>query len=526
MSKTTTTTATATNAPSGAALVHVDPATLVIETNVRTRVDLDEAFVASIAARGILEPVVAHRREDGALAVLYGQRRTLAAVRAEQAVIPVYLVPTPTEADRVVDQMGENDHRSALSTGERVAGFAQLAALGLSAGQIAAKTATKRAHVQAAITTSASATATEAANRYTFLTLEQSAVLAEFDAAPEVVEALVAAAQRGGFEHAAQRARDEQARTALRQDAEQELTDAGITVIPSPAYDATVKHLSQLVDAQGKTITAGDHATCPGHAACVRLQFDWITEHPGDDSDSESEDSQEEADDDQDERDQEEDGEDEQDGEEVPTARQRCVETMVAVYLCREPAKHGHRLASAARATARVPASDLSETERAEQAAQRREVIECNKAWISAQKVRRAWMTTFAARKAAPKNAAQFIAATITGHPALLARAMDYRNTLAYDLLGHTIDAASFTRPALVSETTTAARAQVVTVVVMLAAYEEATARDDWRRVSPATTRYLRYIASQGYPLADVERRACGEEPASTAEQDAEQSER
>ena len=58
-------------------LVHVDPSTLLIDTNVRTQVRLDAKFKASIKTHGVLQPIVAISTDEG-LHVRFGQRRTLA----------------------------------------------------------------------------------------------------------------------------------------------------------------------------------------------------------------------------------------------------------------------------------------------------------------------------------------------------------------------------------------------------------------------------------------------------------------
>jgi ParB family chromosome partitioning protein len=123
-------------------LEQADPRTLVLAANVRADARLDKAFVASIRDRGVLVPIVAHR-DAGVLRVLYGQRRTLAAVEVGRATVPVYVVDVPDgekarEAGRIVDQLIENDHRTDLRDAERAAAFQQLSVLGLTASQIAA----------------------------------------------------------------------------------------------------------------------------------------------------------------------------------------------------------------------------------------------------------------------------------------------------------------------------------------------------------------------------------------------------
>ena len=62
----------------------LDPATLTVDINVRKDAALTKEFVASIKEHGVLVPVVAHRKDDGTVHVLMGQRRTRAAVEAER----------------------------------------------------------------------------------------------------------------------------------------------------------------------------------------------------------------------------------------------------------------------------------------------------------------------------------------------------------------------------------------------------------------------------------------------------------
>jgi len=50
--------------------IEVDPAKLFLGPNVRPAVRLNKSFVASIRERGVLEPVVTYRGDDGTLVVL------------------------------------------------------------------------------------------------------------------------------------------------------------------------------------------------------------------------------------------------------------------------------------------------------------------------------------------------------------------------------------------------------------------------------------------------------------------------
>jgi ParB family transcriptional regulator, chromosome partitioning protein len=63
-------------APAVGTIEHLDPHTLVLDTNVRDEADLDAEFIASIKEHGVLIPIAAIRASDGQLRVRAGQRRT------------------------------------------------------------------------------------------------------------------------------------------------------------------------------------------------------------------------------------------------------------------------------------------------------------------------------------------------------------------------------------------------------------------------------------------------------------------
>jgi len=67
------------------------------------------------------------------------------------------------------------------------------------------------------------------------------------------------------------------------------------------------------------------------------------------------------------------------------------------------------------------------------------------------------------------------------------------------------------------------ARAHVLTLGVVLAAYEAATSVQSWHTVQVATSRYLTYLDECGYTLSDVERRACGQDPLPASDEPDEQ---
>ena len=165
-------------------LRHVNPGTLVMLDNVRSNAKTNAKMVGSIKQHGVLQPITARECEDG-LVVLYGHRRTLAAIEAGCATVPVLVIPAGDDpAARIITQMGENDHRDGITDLDRANAYAQLALIGLSAHQIARKTGRPVAEVKAG-TTVANSDAAQKAISDAEVTLEEAAILAESRTTPK-----------------------------------------------------------------------------------------------------------------------------------------------------------------------------------------------------------------------------------------------------------------------------------------------------------------------------------------------------
>lgn len=463
-------------------LLDVDPATLIIGANARLDPRVDKALVASIRERGVLQPITAYRNDTGDLVVVAGQRRTLAAVQAARTTVPVVVGPAPHDADRIVDQVVENVHRDGLTTAERVTAAHQLALLGVSAAQIAKRTASPRADVDASLAVAKSTTAAAALKEHD-LTLDQAAALAEFEDDQAAADRLLGAASDtwlGRFDHVVQQlrnARDEAAREAT---AAATLMPGVAVLAQEPAWDGPARALEWLTDDAGEVLTAHGHATCPGHAGMVEEVYAL------------------------------DDGETEDDVTLEPGEVLLDRRVYQPHYLCRDPQAYGHT--DIRPGPHRHSPSTATETARDQQTAERREVIANNKAWAAAETVRRDWLRAFLARKTAPKDTAAFLAEAIAWCDFALRHALENGNTLAHDLLGIAPVDGYDKRGTAVAEALRTApdgRAHVVALGLILAAYEEATSRDSWRRHDLATRRYLRWIQAHGYELADVEQLAC-----------------
>ncbi|QIS43565.1 ParB N-terminal domain-containing protein (plasmid) [Clavibacter capsici] len=97
---------------------HIDANTLIIEANVRRITVLTVESIQSIKASGVITPVLARLDERGNMFLHAGQRRLLGAREACVPTIPVYVIDADeTTADRIVQQMVENDQREVLTHG-------------------------------------------------------------------------------------------------------------------------------------------------------------------------------------------------------------------------------------------------------------------------------------------------------------------------------------------------------------------------------------------------------------------------
>lgn len=470
--------------------VHVAPSTLLLKRNIR-EAKPDADLIRSVKDLGVVQPIVAVLTDDGDLVVRTGHRRTLAGIEAGDAPVPVYITghdsdDNAAEIDRIIRQRDENTHRAGLSTADDLGVVGQLAAFGLSAAQITKKTRIKRANVDTALSVLDSDLAKAATLRYESLTLDQAAAVADFEDQPETVKALIAAASTGQFEHVAQRARDDRARTQAMREATEAIQATGVTVIDRPTHGSPALRVDRLVSIEdGTDVDQSTHASCPGHVAW--LGQDWVYVDTNGDPIPDEEDMDPEVD------------------VEEAYANAEQVQRWVAIYGCSDPHKHGHQDRYTTHGTTRAASAQMSDADREKAKQERKLVIENNKAWDAATTVRREWLAAFAARKTLPKGAGAFLAAALTADCSLVGELGGDR--LAADWLG--VKATEYGRSdfAKVVAKATENRALVVALVRVLGSYESRTDRLDWRQdgTHSPTGRYLRFLQSAGYGLSDVE---------------------
>jgi ParB family transcriptional regulator, chromosome partitioning protein len=247
-------------APAVGTIEHLDPHTLVVDTNVRDEADLDAEFIASIKEHGVLIPIAAIRASDGQLRVRAGQRRTLAAREAGLSSVPVYVRPltegddTAQLVDRVTEQIVENDQRRQITEAQRARGIQQLLDAGVSVTKVAQKLSAKKDTVKAVETVGKSATAKSALDTGQ-LSLTDAAALTEFDDLPGALDRLTTAAGTAQFDHVVAQLREEHISWQGLQTAEAQWREKGFTVLDErPRWDETRVDLCHLRTADGAEI--------------------------------------------------------------------------------------------------------------------------------------------------------------------------------------------------------------------------------------------------------------------------------
>lgn len=468
-------------------MLDVDPAVLKIGKNVRVNARADATeFAASIKARGVLEVITTYRDEHNDLVVLRGQRRAVVAaqVGTPTGTVRVQVLPAPADDDRITDQLTENLHRAAMSEAETRDGIEQLHLLGVSAAQITKRTALKRTTVDAALVVTASRDSRDRMDS-TGLTLDQAALFAEFEDDPQAIEELERAVGWGrNLDHFGQRLRDDRAERAALQAEVERLRGQGVPVLDPVAVPERWHglRLDSLVDADGQVLPAEQWPQVPRAAVVVHSDWQW----PEPDCD-----------------------EDDQDFEGSKDAQPRLVYEQV--WICADPQAAGLRprwTPSAETGTASGPVQDKAD--RAAKSAERRRVVEGNKAWRSAETVRRDWLTRFLYRRTVPAGAEVLVCQAVLTAPHWFEKAMQQRHPMLCSTLGkphpETYYAGATECADLAVAASTPKAAIVRTLAAVLLAWEHDSDVFTWRRRDEWDSRIMAALIGWGYEASDIER--------------------
>ena len=423
----------------------LDPATLTVDVNVRKDAALTPSFVASIKEHGVMEPVIAHRKDDGTVHVLMGQRRTRAAVEAARPLIPVMVIDSPEEAERIVTQVVENIQRAELTEADEADAYHQLSLIGVTAAQIAKKTGRTKTTVEGALKAKASVAGTAALGKG--WSIEEALIMAEFEGDAERTLELesVIMDEPDQLHHVAQQLRDDRERAAALAAFTAEIEATGIRIVEAPGYsDEDVARVSSLKRADGERATEDD-----GNA--VYIATDGTGEH-----------------------------------------------ITVSVVVGWKELGFTDRYSYSSSSANKSPMTD-------EQKAERRTLIENNKKMESATTVRREWVTALLAKKQAPKGWQYFTVHAITHHPEVTS---GYDGEVAANMAGAKIEGEKTWawNPLREHVAKTTTRPEFSLIALICAGYEKTIAKDSWRSPHQSHRDYLNQLVTWGYTASETEK--------------------
>lgn len=454
-----------------AELVLLDPRTLAAHPrNIREDLGDLEGLAASIAAVGVIEALTVVPLADGGHRIVAGHRRCAASILADQATVPCLLRPELAADDddrvghagHVARMVSENLHREGISAIEEARAYQTMLELGVSRADIARKTGQPRKRVLKGLGVVKAGAELGESLQAANLNLDQAATVAAYAENPEVAAELIAAAAGGdgAFAHAVSRAKQDRAEQRRVAAAVEALTEAGVTVIDKPDYDSAAALLHRLTH-DGEPLDEGSHKTCPGHAAYV--QTGWR-------------------------------------------------EDVDVNYLCTDPEGNGHadRWANTHRPATGTAGGPMSDDQKAE----RRTVIENNKAMRAATEIRRAWVRDLLARRSAPKNVLRYaVDAMLTQHW-----------TLArwFNGMPNQADISAREELGITAGPFSDARLPLAVLAQIAGATESGIHPGSWRNPDSSVAEWFRFLVGQGYELADIEQHIVDAVPAKAAPDGAE----
>jgi ParB family chromosome partitioning protein len=419
----------------------LDPATLTIDVNVRKDAALTADFIASIKEHGVMEPVIAHRKDDGTVHVLMGQRRTRAAVEAGRPLIPVMIIDSPEEAERIVTQVVENIQRAELTEADEADAYHQLSLIGVTAAAIAKKTGRTKTTVESALKAKSSDAGAAALGRGWSIT--EALIMAEFEGDESATEELesVIMDEPDQLLHVAQLLRDRRESAAALAALIAELEAQGKTIVEDAGHYADDDNLyvTAAKREDGEPVTEDD-------ANAVLITTDYRGEHR--------------------------------------------THSVITGWKETGFAPKYERYAGGAS----VQKGPMTE----EQKTERKTLIENNRAMLSAQVVRREFVTGLLAKKQPPKGWQYFTVHAITHHPET---ASGYDGKVAVEMVGAKVEESNAWawNPLRTHVAKSTARPEFSLIALVCAGYEKSIAKDSWRSPSQTHRDYLNQLVLWGY---------------------------
>jgi ParB family chromosome partitioning protein len=425
----------------------LDPAILTVDVNVRKDAALTADFIASIKEHGVMEPVIAHRKDDGVVHVLMGQRRTCAAVEAGREAIPVMIIESPEEAERIVTQVVENIQRAELTEADEADAYHQLSLIGVSAAAIAKKTGRTKTTVESALKAKSSDAGAAALGKG--WSIEEALIMAEFEGDQSATEELesVIMDEPDQLLHVAQLLRDRRVSAAALAALIEELEANGKTIVGDAGHYADEENL--YVSAANRP--DGEPAT-DEDANAYMISTDYRGQH---------------------------------NAKPVITGWKELGFTPK------------YERYDGGRQTQKGPMTE-------EQKVERKTLIENNKSMVSATTVRRQFVKSLLARKQAPKGWQYFTVHAITHHSET---AGGYDGKVAAEMVGAKVEESNAWawNPLREHVAKTTGRPEFSLIALVCAGYEKTIAKDSWRSPSQTHRDYLKQLVLWGYTASETE---------------------
>jgi ParB family chromosome partitioning protein len=440
--------------------------------NVRRDLAITAEFVESFTD-GVLVPFRITPNRDGRYRVIDGGRRLEAAIKAGLTEVPYDLVQdrADDEAGQYLDMLNTSRHRKPLTVLEEADALFAAKDAGATRTRIRKATGLTSGEVKSAL--AAAGLSEKARGKVgeldTQLSLDELAIIAEFDGDEDAVGRLTQAAFYDNLEHVAEVLRQARAEQAEHERIRGELEAAGYTT--GEILPPNGQYLTMLCHGD-EDLTTAVHADCPGRGALFRS---W--------------------------------------------------DVLTPVYYCAEPGQYGHALRSSRRdqvgavGSAGTGGAGGGVSEPGEPDPSRRLVIQGNREWKAAAEVRKRWLAGHLfARRTAPREAAPFVARQLLVMPDPLRTGLAVAHSMVSfgELTGRTDrDWAEL------CDTASAGRLPLAMLAPIVAAFEHAMTdgegRNTWRtdRYSPCPREqaggYLRFLASVGYQPSAIEQAVAGQ---------------
>ena len=453
--------------------------------NVRKDLDLNAAFVASIKAEGIIDPLkITASATPGVYRVLEGHRRMGGAIKAALAAVPCFFSAdrAQDEAGQYLDQLMTSRHKKLLTPQEEANALFAAHEAGAPKARLAGAYGGKAKEVNQALRAATLPAETQEAAAKAAAVIEfqwsvpELAALAEFSDDAEATARLIEAFSDDQFDWQMERERQERAEKAAREEIREQHKAAGVALYEFDDAPAGLVRLATMPTTAGRGIEPEVHAECPGHLA--------VFERYG-----------------------------------APRVFYACRDSKICKHIDREtftppvvapPLGSAEQVAEAAR-------------KKAEESAQRKRVIEGNKDWRAARAVRMKWLGSLMARTAlsAEHTAAitRFTAFNLLrGWSAAQDGVLSGHGELVAELLGQPKAPSDWAK---LTAKASAKRLVLLTFLPLVAGFEKNMSDGRWRtdgnqgyrHERKQAAEWLKLLVALGYKLSPIEQAVMEDRP-------------